>query len=239
MDTIRIDRKSTLMVAHRGVSGLEKENTLAAFIAAGNRSYYGVETDVHRTGDGKFIIIHDSNPKRVSGVSCRVENEDFETLRKINLKDIDDVTERIDLHMPSLEEYIRICKKYDKVCVLELKEAMSEQDVIEIAETAKREEYIDNIIFISFCLDNLKYLRKNYPTQPAQYLFGSFYDDVWDALVKYKLDIDAHSSCVNEEVVKKAHSLGMKVNCWTVDDPEECNRLVGCGVDFITSDILE
>ena len=80
MDTIRIDRKSTLMVAHRGVSGLEKENTLAAFIAAGNRSYYGVETDVHRTGDGKFIIIHDSNPKRVSGVSCRVENEDFQVI---------------------------------------------------------------------------------------------------------------------------------------------------------------
>ena len=49
MDTIKIEKKNTLMVAHRGVSGLEKENTLAAFIAAGNRSYYGVETDVHRT----------------------------------------------------------------------------------------------------------------------------------------------------------------------------------------------
>ena len=44
MDTIKIEKKNTLMVAHRGVSGLEKENTLAAFIAAGNRSYYGVET---------------------------------------------------------------------------------------------------------------------------------------------------------------------------------------------------
>ena len=35
MDTIKIEKKNTLMVAHRGVSGLEKENTLAAFIAAG------------------------------------------------------------------------------------------------------------------------------------------------------------------------------------------------------------
>ncbi len=49
MDTIKIEKKNTLMVAHRGVSGLEKENTLAAFVAADNRSYYGVETDVHRT----------------------------------------------------------------------------------------------------------------------------------------------------------------------------------------------
>ena len=49
MNTIKVDRKNTLMVAHRGVSGIEKENTCAAFVAAGNRSYYGVETDVHRT----------------------------------------------------------------------------------------------------------------------------------------------------------------------------------------------
>ena len=34
-----------LMIAHRGVSGLELENTCAAFVAAGNRSYFGIETD--------------------------------------------------------------------------------------------------------------------------------------------------------------------------------------------------
>ena len=48
-DTIKIaDHGSTKFVAHRGVSGLETENTAAAFIAAGNRSYYGVETDIWR-----------------------------------------------------------------------------------------------------------------------------------------------------------------------------------------------
>ena len=57
MDTIKIEKKNTLMVAHRGVSGLEKENTLAAFIAAGNRSYYGVETDVHRTASTSSSMI--------------------------------------------------------------------------------------------------------------------------------------------------------------------------------------
>ena len=39
-DTIKIPEKGkTLMVAHRGVSGLECENTAAAFIAAGNRTH--------------------------------------------------------------------------------------------------------------------------------------------------------------------------------------------------------
>ena len=50
MDTIKIHSGSTRMIAHRGLSGLETENSIPAFVAAGNRSYYGVETvDVLRT----------------------------------------------------------------------------------------------------------------------------------------------------------------------------------------------
>ena len=66
MDTIKIDNKNVRMVAHRGLSGLEKENTCSAFVAACNRAtYFGVETDVHRTADGQFVIFHDDNTARV------------------------------------------------------------------------------------------------------------------------------------------------------------------------------
>ena len=58
-DTKKVSFSTVRMIAHRGVSGLERENTNAAFIAAGNRSYYGIETDLHRTRDGHFIIFHD------------------------------------------------------------------------------------------------------------------------------------------------------------------------------------
>ena len=52
MNTVKIDKQGVRMIAHRGVSGLETENTAAAFIAAGNRTYWGIETDVHLTADG-------------------------------------------------------------------------------------------------------------------------------------------------------------------------------------------
>ena len=42
MNTKKFDNRNTLVVAHRGVSGLERENTASAFVAAGNRSYFGV-----------------------------------------------------------------------------------------------------------------------------------------------------------------------------------------------------
>ena len=39
MNTVKVCVGKTRMVAHRGCSCLETENTLAAFIAAGNRSF--------------------------------------------------------------------------------------------------------------------------------------------------------------------------------------------------------
>ena len=68
MNTIQINRGNVKMIAHRGLSGLEAENSHAAFVAAGNRSYYGIETDLHVTADGRFVLMHDDNTKRVSGV---------------------------------------------------------------------------------------------------------------------------------------------------------------------------
>lgn len=239
MDTIKVNKGSTLMIAHRGLSGIEKENTIAAFIAAGNRSYYGIETDVHVTADGKYIIIHDSDTKRISGISAIAENTDFDTLRSIPLTDIDKKHGRIDLRLPSLDEYIKVCKKYGKVCILELKEKMTDEAVKDIADTIAAEEYLENTVFISFCSDNLVALRKYYPEQTAQFLFSSFDDETWNFLIQNKIDIDVHYSALTKDIVEKAHSLGLKVNCWTVDSASDAEALISYGVDFITSNILE
>ena len=77
MDTMKIIKGKTKLIAHRGLSGIETENTAAAFVAAGNRDYYGIETDVHKTADGKYIIIHDDNTGRVANENLSVEKSDF------------------------------------------------------------------------------------------------------------------------------------------------------------------
>lgn len=73
------------MVAHRGVSGLELENTNAAFVAAGNRSYLGMETDVHVTADGKYVLHHDNNTSRLSDIDICIEESSYDELIKIRL----------------------------------------------------------------------------------------------------------------------------------------------------------
>ena len=71
MDTIKFEKRQVRMVAHRGLSGIERENTCPAFIAAANRSYYGVETDVHVTQDGQFVILHDAAGAARNAFRCK------------------------------------------------------------------------------------------------------------------------------------------------------------------------
>ena len=108
-DTIHVNLPGVKMVAHRGVSGLERENTCAAFVAAGNRSYFGVETDIHRTADGRYIVFHDDNLTRLLGDGRVVEEMRFDELRALRLTDLDG-NARGDLLLPTLEEYVHICK---------------------------------------------------------------------------------------------------------------------------------
>lgn len=239
MDSIRVNSKNTKMVAHRGLSGIEKENTLPAFVAAGNRSYFGIETDVHRTLDGKFVVIHDDDTKRVAGVDFTVEETDFDTLRNVQLIDRDGVADRVDLKIPTLSEYIRTCKRYEKKSVLELKNAFSKEDIGKIIDIIKAEGYIDEVIFISFDFDNLVKVREYLPGQEVQFLFTDFSDEIFENVKNHKFDIDVYYKSLTEEIAGKCHEAGIKINCWTCDTVEEAEKLVGYNVEFITSNILE
>ena len=241
MDTVKIDRKNTKMVAHRGVSGLERENTCPAFIAAGNRSYYGVETDIHVGIDGEFIVMHDASTKRVSGgvLDVNVETTPLSDLRDIVLPDRDGSTVRRDIRIPILEEYVSICKKYDKVCVLEIKGNFGRENLTRVTEKIKALDYLDSIIFISFDLKNCTDLRSLLPEAEIQFLTSEFSDGLIDLLIKEKLDLDIHYSALTKDRIDELHNKGIVVNCWTVDDPKTAEQLASWGVDQITSNILE
>ena len=227
------------MIAHRGVSGLELENTCPAFVAAGVKSYYGIETDVHVTKDGKIIVFHDDNLQRLTGIDKIIEECNFDDLRAIRMKDTDGKTDRNDLFLPTLEEYIAICRKYDKQAILELKNLMPAEKVWEIVEIIKQMGWYERTTFISFAGENLLSLREKYPDATAQFLTETATDKDYEFIAQNHLDADLDCACVSKEFVERLHAIGRKVNCWTVDTVEEAERVRNCGVDYITSNILE
>lgn len=242
MDTVKIESKQTKIIAHRGLSGIERENTCPAFVAACNRSYFGVETDVHVTGDKKFVIIHDETTERVSNGAhiINVEENDYSAVQDIILPDSDGSVIRRDIRIPLLSEYISICKKYNKVCVLELKNRMEDDDLKAIFEEIKSLDYIENVIFISFSFENCVFARKQLPQNEIQWLTDA---DVTEEMIKKLVDsnmnLDIYHKKLTKENIAALHSNGIKVNCWTCDDAERAKELIDFGVDFITTNILE
>lgn len=242
MDTIKIEGRKPKMIAHRGLSGIERENTYPAFVAAGNRSYYGIETDVHVTADGKFVVIHDETVERVSlgAYNVNVETSPFDALKDIVLPDLDGSTSRRDIKIPSLADYISICKKYGKKCVLELKNRFATADIVKMVEEIKELDYLDSMIFISFSHENCTDLRAILPNATIQFLTGEpMNDEILKKLSDHKLDLDILYTKINREWVEKLHSLGIRINVWTCDSKEDAQTLAAMGVDFITSNILE
>ena len=237
-DTIHVNLPGVRMVAHRGVSGLERENTCAAFVAAGNRSYFGVETDIHRTADGQYIVFHDDNLVRLLGDERVVEEMRFDELRALRLTDLDGHA-RGDLLLPTLEEYVHICKKYDKDCVLEIKNHFEPEDIDNVIAIIRGIGWLERTIFISFDLPNMLCIRERLPQQRAQYLVSTFGDDLLDILTSHHLDLDIKYSSLSAEQVRACHEAGIEVNVWTVNEAADAERLAGYGVDFITSNILE
>ena len=242
MNTIKINSNGVKMIAHRGLSGIERENTCPAFVAAGNRSYFGIETDVHITKDGKFVIIHDETTERISSGkhSINVEESDYSEVERIVLPDLDSTTDRKDIRIPLLREYIKICKKYEKVCVLEIKNHFEEKDIEKLIEEIKGLEYIDSIIFISFDFENCVNVRKLLPMNAVQFLTSKeITSELIKKLCENNLGLDIYYKQLNRENIELLHSKGIKVNCWTCDNKDDAEKLVSYGVDFITSNILE
>ena len=239
MNTRKFEKKSTKVIAHRGLSGIEVENTCSAFVAAGNRSYYGIETDIHRTADGNFIVGHDDNLKRIAGEEIYLEKTSLKVLQSVVLYDKDGTKGREDLRPCTLENYLSIVKKYEKHAILELKSEFTDEEIAKIIDIVKSYDYLENVTFISFIYENLTKIKKILPNQSAQYLFWKVTDEEIARLVRDKIDVDVWCKELTREQIEACHKAGLTVNCWTVDEIADGERFAEWGIDYITSNILE
>ena len=168
-----------------------------------------------------------------------VEEVTYKELCELTLNDTNGKQGRRDLIIPLLDDYISICKKYNKHAVLELKNSFVYEDIQEIVETIESYEYLAYTTFISFDINNLISLRKICPNQKAQYLTVEFSNEILENLKKYKLDLDIEYHNINNDILQILKENNIEVNCWTCNDSEAGEKLVECGVDYITSNILE
>lgn len=220
------------LIAHRGASAIECENTAEAFELACRENCFGVECDVHVTADGKYVIFHDDTTGRMCFENLTVKKSTYDELRALKFRRGDKYK------IPSLEEYLDIMNGCGKVAVIELKNPMAEKNIAEICAICAEKYDLDKIIFISFCFENLLTVRALLPEQKIQFLTCAVTKELADDLVKNNFGIDLDRVVADENAFEILRERNIPINCWTVDDAEEAKKLARLGAEFITTNVI-
>lgn len=211
-----------LKVGHRGARAYETENTLESFKKAIELGVNAIELDVRKSKDGKLVIIHDDNLKKVFGKDILVN--------QATLKELKQFTEN---KIPILEEALKVIdKKVDKI-LLELKEAGYEKKVLDII---KKEKLKDRIIIISFheqVLLNVRELDKEIETGLIYAKYKNPIDVALKLNAQYLVPLYRFT---HSRDVEKAHKNNLKVIVWTINTKQEVKDYIAKGVDGIATD---
>jgi glycerophosphoryl diester phosphodiesterase len=231
------------IVAHRGASAYAPENTLAAANLAWEMNADAVEIDVHLTKDGRVIVSHDANTKRTSGVDMNIPDATSEELRKLDVGSFKG-EKFTGEKMPFLEEVIATVPEGKKLFI-EIKcgaEVLPELKRIVLAGGK-----MDQMVIIGFGLDTMIAAKKVLPQPPVYWLRGTLKDEETGKFLPHdpallvqakegNLDgVDMNFWGIDEAFAAATKAAGLELHAWTVDDPAEGKRLVGLGVDSITT----
>ena len=233
---------NVIFIAHRGESHDAPENTLAAINLAWSRNDDAVEIDIQMSKDGTIVVFHDENTKRITGAKKKVHDQTYEELKHLDVglhKGERWLHERI----PTLEEVLETVPQ-DRKLFVEIKAA---NGILGEIETILTRSHLraDQVILMDFNIRTVEKVKRIFPDRTVLWIVdvktpGIISPDVHTLIAKAnKAGLDGLdvSSCdkVNDAFAAAVRESGMLLYVWTVDDPTEAKRLMGSGVDGITS----
>lgn len=222
------------IVAHRGYWNCEAggfaRNSLASLKAAQDAGFWGSEFDVNMTNDSVLMVFHDSS---VEGK--RIEHHPFSAFADYRLENGEPI--------PTLEQYLVQAQKSDKTkLVLEMKphltayfEDMAVSKTVDLLRTYGLLSP-ERVMFISFSLHACREFARLCPGFTVQYL-GS---DLWPNEVHDNglngIDLHFGTFLMTTRFRDEARERGMSINVWTVNKPEDMQKVVNMGIDQLTTD---
>ena len=173
-------------IAHRGLSASAPENTLAAYTLAGQAGFWGCECDVWESapaipGDPsstRFAICHNSSLKKMYGVNRNIYAMTPEELSQLTARSGSSVSVYPYEHLPFIEDYLMVCRKYRMHPVIEIKgKRMSADALGRLAATAARYVPLRDVVFISFYHQNLDRIKAALEEMGEKAALGYLYSD--------------------------------------------------------------
>ena len=223
-----------LVVAHRGASTEQPENTIQAFEAAIDAGADAVEFDVRMTADGHAVVMHDPDVSRTTDGTGLVSEMTLEEIRKLGV--------------PTLEETLR-CLSGRAAADIEIKNLPGEPGFTPEREAAV-EATIDALDAVSFSgqvivssfnpasIAHSRVLRPDVPTG----LLTEYEVDAEEALARAASD--GHPWVLpfvlkvleaSDGFAGRVHAGGALLGVWIADDPETARRLFELGADAVAT----
>ena len=226
-----------LVFAHRGASDIAPENTLAAFQAAFEVGADGIELDVTRCATGEVIVIHDESVNRTTNGSGRVDGLPFFALRELDAGSWFG-SEFAGQRIPTLQEVLELLGHRVRINI-EIKGRSLRGDGLEeeIAELIRSHSLQREVILSSFNPAALMRAKRIAPELRRGLLYAPdlpiYLSGAWTLPLVRPDALHPEHTMVSEKLVRRAHRRGHHIAAWTVDDPQEMQRMIGLGVDVL------
>jgi glycerophosphoryl diester phosphodiesterase len=207
----------TWVIAHRGASADERENTLPAFERAIEAGADFVELDVQASSDGALVVFHDLDLDRLTPLRGPLRRRELAELREHGI--------------PTLEEVIEVTRGRIRV-MAELRSVHLYRRHDVIGRTAAL--LGDEDVLLSFGRRTLQEARRRKPSLRVLQHVG--YGVSIRAAAGYAWAVGFHNPRVTSRGLGRARRLGLETTVYTVNDARRMRRLTAMGVSGIFTD---
>ncbi|MBV1948855.1 MULTISPECIES: glycerophosphodiester phosphodiesterase [Streptomyces] len=213
-----------LTIGHRGVMGVEPENTLRSFAAAEQAGLDLIELDLHLSKDGALIVMHDAAVDRTTDGTGRIAEKTLAELRALDAGR----GERV----PVFEE---VLDAVSAPLQAEIKDVAAAKA---LAEVILRRDLVSRVEVISFHDEAIAETARLVPGVRTALVAEHYGPEVVDRAVA----AGAATLCLDVrrltlEVVEKARAAGLRVFAWVVNTQDELRLVRALQLDGATTDL--
>lgn len=222
------------ITAHRGSCMEYPENSMAAFEQSVSDLTDCIELDVRQTADGGFVIMHDENLKRTTGVDRKVGELTKEQVCSLEVG-YDLIQSYPGETVPSLEEVLEFVRYKPVKLNIELKTASTDSDYAEGIYKILKEYGVLNSCYITSTdyniLREMKLLDNNIETgYILSVAMGNYYD------MEYVDFFSVNYKFVTTTMIYVLHQRGKEIHVWTLNNEADIVKYANMGVDSIITD---
>ncbi|MER6224425.1 glycerophosphodiester phosphodiesterase [Streptomyces sp. 900105755] len=215
-----------LTIGHRGVMGVEPENTLRSFVAAQQAGLDLIELDLHLSKDGALVVMHDAEVDRTTDGTGPIAEKTLEELRGLDAGR----GERV----PVFEEVLDAVRTPLQAEIKDVAAARA------LAEVMQRRDLVSRVEVSSFHDEAVAEIARLVPGVRTALIASRYGTDV----VERAQEAGAATLCLNIrrltlEVVEHARKADLRVIGWVVNTQDELRLVRALQLDGATTDYPE